>query len=488
VSAELLARLGGPVAACGLAALVLGRGRFERLGGLLVCAIGMALYLPFLAPDDDGGRLAAAGAGGLAISVALAFVFRRWPWAIAIGALGAAPVRVPVTIGDTSANLLIPLYAIVAGGAIALAWSLVRDEARARELGRLAWPSALTTAWLGLSALWTSDVRAASITLFFFVFPFLLLAVYISRLRWQERLLAWLVGQLALMALAFAAIGVWQWVTRDVFWNPKVIVGNVYAPFYRVNSVFWDPSIYGRFLVLAILSALVLLLFRVRPRWDLPLVAIIVATWVGLLFSFSQSSFAALVVGVAAAAVLAWRWRAFGAIALVGAVMVAVGFTSPQFEDVRRSVFGTSTSSLNQATSGRTKLVGNGVRIALEHPLVGVGVGGFRDAYVERLELKRAPPSAASHNTPVTVAAETGLIGLGLFAWLVATGLYVALHGNRASETLAAKTGVVAGLGILAILVHSLFYNAFFEDPMIWGLFALAALAAATKQRQAVGA
>jgi putative inorganic carbon (HCO3(-)) transporter len=486
VTAELLARLGGPVAACGLAVLVLGGSRFVRLGGLAVWGVGMALFLPFLAPGNAPGRLAAAAVAGLAVSVVLALVFRRWPWAIAVGALGAAPVRVPVTIGDTSANLLIPLYAIAAGAALALAWSLFRDEARVRELGPLAWPAALTIAWLGLSALWTSDVREASITLFFFMFPFLLLAVCFSRLRWQARPLAWLVSQLTLMALVFAAVGVWQWVTRDVFWNPKVIVGNVYAPFYRVNSVFWDPSIYGRFLVVAILVALALLLFRVRPRWDLLLVATIIATWVGLLFSFSQSSFAALVVGVAVASVLAWRWRAFGAIALVGAVMVVVGFTSPQLEDVRDSVFGSSATGLNQATSGRTKLVGNGLRIALDHPVVGVGVGGFKDAYVERLNLKRAPPSAASHNTPVTVAAETGLIGLALFAWLVATGLQVALRGNRAGETLAAKTGIVAGLGIIAILVHSLFYNAFFEDPMIWGLFALAALAAAQPRQEAV--
>ena len=63
------------------------------------------------------------------------------------------------------------------------------------------------------------------------------------------------------MALAFAVIGIYQYATRDVFWNPKVIVGNAYAPFYRVNSVFYDPSVYGRFLVVAILAALVIALY-----------------------------------------------------------------------------------------------------------------------------------------------------------------------------------------------------------------------------------
>ena len=40
-----------------------------------------------------------------------------------------------------------------------------------------------------------------------------------------------------------------------------MIVGNAYAPFYRVNSVFYDPSVYGRFLVVAILAALVVALY-----------------------------------------------------------------------------------------------------------------------------------------------------------------------------------------------------------------------------------
>ena len=64
------------------------------------------------------------------------------------------------------------------------------------------------------------------------------------------------------MALVFSAIGIYQYETRDVFWNPKLLVANAYAPFYRVNSVFWDPSIYGRFLVVAILACLVAVLFR----------------------------------------------------------------------------------------------------------------------------------------------------------------------------------------------------------------------------------
>jgi hypothetical protein len=41
------------------------------------------------------------------------------------------------------------------------------------------------------------------------------------------------------------------------------------------------------------------------------------------------------------------------------------------------------------------------------------------------------------------------------------------------------------GLGLLAIVVHSLFYNALFEDPLFWGLLALGAVAARAAEAEA---
>lgn len=479
MSDELLAQAGAAVAAGGLAALLLARPGWARLAGLGAWVTGLALFLPLLLPSGQAARLAAAGLAGIVLAAALAFLFVRWPWSLAFLALAAAPARIPVSVGDTSANLLVPLYAVVAGAAGALAWRLLTGERRARELGRLSWPLALLIAWIGLSLAWTDDVRAGAITLFFFVLPFGLLAVALAGLPWSPRALTGLFGLLCAMALVFSAIGGWQWITRDVFWNPKVIVSNSYAPFYRVNSVFWDPSIYGRFLVVAILAALVLILFQAlrNDRLELGLGVFLLAVWVGLFISFSQSSFAALAAGVVLAAALVWRWRALAAVGLVAAVMIPVGMAAPQLENVRDSLFGSSQSRIDRATGNRSQLVGNGLRIAADHPVVGVGVGGFQQAYAERLGVRRAP-SSASHNTPVTIAAENGVVGLALFLWLLASAALICFRGALAGDTVAARTRLIAGVAFGAILVHSLFYGALFEDPMTWGLLALAALAA----------
>ena len=481
MTAELLVRLGGPVAAAGIALLILAAPRWARLGGLALWGLGMALFLPFLAPTDGRTLVVAGVVAGVAAAVGLAVLFRREPWALPVLALAAVPVRIPVTVGDTSANLLLPLYVVVAGAALALAWELRREDRRERELGPLAWPVALLVLWFGVSALWTDDVREGAISLFFFVLPFSLLAFVLARLPWRPPRLTWLYGLLASMALVFAGVGIWQWLTRDVFWNPKIIVGNAYAPFYRVNSVFWDPSVYGRFLVIAILASLAVLLFRGATKWDIAIGAAIAATWVGLVFSFSQSSFAALIVGVTFAAVLAWRWRAVAAVALVAAVMVPLGIAAPELENVRSGAFASSALNLDRATSGRFKLMTNGLAIARDNPVLGVGVGGFKKAYVDKLGLKRPPPTAASHNTPITVAAETGLVGLALFAWLVVAAVFAAVRAGGVGSSLGTASAFAA-LGLAAIVVHSQFYDAFFEDPITWQLIALAALTTAARK------
>ena len=476
MSAEL-ARLGGPLGAVGLAVLLTATRRELRLAGLAAWALGGLALVPYLLPGGQRALLVAAAAVGLgAAAAAGAAVVRRWPWALALGALACMPARIPVDVGDVEANLLVPLYGVVAAAALALGYELLRGDPRTRELGPLAWPLAAVVAWSGVSLLWSDDLREGAIDLLFFFLPFGLLAVCLARLPWSRTALHLLYALLAAMALVFALVGSYQWLTRDIFWNPKVDVGNAFAPFYRVNSVFWDPSIYGRFLVVAILATLVIALCSSRREVVLGAAALIAVVWTGLLFSFSQSSFAALIAGVLLAAAFVWRWRSATAVGLAAVVMLTVGFSAPQ---VRDNLLDQSRRGLDRATSGRWGLIEDGARIALDHPVAGVGLGGFKRAYAERTGLRgEEPAKAASHNTPITVAAETGLPGLGLLLWLVGAAIVATLR-HAGKRRLTGRVSLFAALGGTAIAVHSLFYDAFFEDPMTWSLFALAALVTA---------
>jgi putative inorganic carbon (hco3(-)) transporter len=462
-----LAHLGGPIACLGLALLLVAKTQRERIAGLGFAAFGTCVLCAAVAPHRPlellGGTF-----GALGIGLALALAFRRLPWLFPVLALASVPVRIGVHVGDSSTKLLVALYVVILGAAILLGWDLIAGDPRVRELRAAAWPLAAYLAWVGLSISWSRDVNEGAVELLAFYVPFVVLAICVARLPWSTTGLRALYIELTVMAVAFSAVGFYQYDTRNIFQNPKLGNSNAYAPFFRVNSVFWDPSVYGRFLVLAMAPSILLVVLGRSLRWSLTAVAALVVTWLGLLISFSQSSFAALLVVVIGVSFVAWRWRALVAVVLAVAVLAGISVAQPQ---IRRSIQHHTTGGLNSATSGRFSLVANGIRIAAHHPVLGVGVGGFKRAYADRVHFKgKDPKKAASHNTPVTVAAETGLVGLGLFAWLMVAVLVRAFRQRG-------QTALVAGLGLAAILVHSLFYNAFFEDPMTWALFGLAVLA-----------
>jgi O-antigen ligase len=472
VTAEL-ARAGGAVGALGLSLLIVGRGPWWRLGGLAAWALGCGTLAAWLAPHGHHRAYAAAGVVGLVAAIVLALLFLRVPWLLAVAVLACAPARIPVTLGSTQANLLLPIYVVVAAAALALAWRLFWDDKPGRELGRLAWPIALFVGWTGLTFVWSLDRRQGAIYLLFFVLPFGLLAVSLSRLPWRGGWVTTLYVELAAMALVFAAIGGWQYLTRNIYWNPKVKVDNAYAPvswFYRVNSVFYDPSIYGRFLVVAILASLVLVLYgRAAAAWTG--LALAGLTWLGLVPSFSQSSFVALAAGIAAALIMLWRKRALIPLLVAAAVLALVTIGVPQ---IRHRMLGKA--GLSSATSGRSTLASNGIKLVVHHPVFGVGAGGFKRGYANQTGLKgKEPKAAASHDTPITVAAETGLPGLALLCWVVGVGIWLTFWRNPVS-THAGRARLAFGLALLAIVVHSLFYNALIEDPLFWSLLALAAL------------
>jgi hypothetical protein len=455
--------------------LLVGQAPRARILGLVFVGAGCALLGAEVAPDPHRTAVALAVAGVVAASIPLAFVLRRWPWALAFAVLPAVPARVPLTLAGSHSQLELPLYMLAAAAGFQIVLETRDGDRRASELGRISMPLAAFILWTGLSLLWSVDVPAGSFSLLTSVLPFAVIAVGIARLPWSRRALTWLGIELVALAVVFAGIGLYQYATRNLFWNPKVIVSNAYLPIYRVNSVFWDPSIYGRFLMIAVIALLVVVVRGRSKPVAIAATASVVGIWLGLLFSYSQSSFAGLMVAVVALLAVTWRRAALLGAAFVALVLVSTGIANPT---VQNAFLKRSDAALNRATSDRAGLIYDGVRVAVDNPILGVGVGGFRHSYAELTGLKgKEPKKAASHDTPVTIAAEGGFVGLGLFAWLLVAS-FRALAGVR-GDSFRRGAALAVALGLAAIGVHSLFYNHFFEDPTTWFLIGLAAVIAA---------
>jgi len=465
-----LARLAAPIACIGLVILLMARTRNNRIAGLCYAAVGAVLLM---AAQARLTAVAGAIVGILVVGPALAWLFRRRPWLIAYLALATLPIRVHF-LGH---QLLVPLYVVAAGAGFNLLRELWQGDDRSRELGRATKPLALYLLWIGLSTLWTLDIRTAAIDVIAYYLPFSILALSIARLPWEPLRVKFLYWQLAAMAVVFAGVGLYEYEARHIFENAKLNVANTYGAFFRVNSVFYDPSIYGRFLVVALVPTAVLIVRGKSVRDAVAALAFAVVAWLGLLVSFSQSSFAALFVATVCLCAFAWRWKALAVLVAAVVLLAAGAVADPKLMHALRHH---GVAEINKLTSGRGSLIFNGLRIAKRHPVAGVGVGGFSKAY-SRLTHRHIKESA-SHNTPVTVVAEGGVIGLALFLWLmIAFGLAAF---RRIDRTLAGDVGLAAGLVLVAIFAHANAYSDFFEDPTTWLVFGLIGLSAAQRVDQ----
>jgi putative inorganic carbon (HCO3(-)) transporter len=484
------------VALLGAAALV-APGRRARAGAMLgALAIAPVILVFHISGSDQLHALtdrpalaAAAGVAGVVAVLVLAVVFRRWPGALPVLAVAAVPFRVPIALGGSTANLLVPLYAVVAAGVLAFAVPALfggdDDEpagppAPRRRIGALEWALAAYLVVYAVQASYSVDFDHALENVVFFYVPFALLFALVSRIAWTARLTAWCLGVLVVLALAFAGIGFVEYATRHLFLNPKVIASNQLQDYFRVNSLFFDPNIYGRFLALVMLLVVAAILWTRRAKVIAGGVVVLAILWGGLLLTLSQSSFTALLVGLAVLGGM--RWSARRAVALAGVVVLvgaAVVLLAPG--SVRLDLG--SSKSADAATSGRYALISGGGRLFSERPLQGWGSGSFGRQYrrAEHVSAERA--TSASHTIPVTVAAEQGVVGLVAYLALLACALLRLLRG---ASDVPARAGIAAAF--VALLAHTMLYAAFLEDPMAWMLLAVGTALAAGAGRRAARA
>jgi O-antigen ligase len=284
----------------------------------------------------------------------------------------------------------------------------------------------------------------------------------LARVPWSRALLARVVGVLAALALVFACIGFVEYATRHLFLNPKVIASNQFEAYFRVNSLFFDPNIYGRFLAIVMVGLATVLLWSRRARDVWVVAAVLVVLWAGLVTSLSQSSFAALLLGLCVLGGLRWSPRWAAVLAAV-AIVLAAGFSLAAPSSVRLNL--SSAKGADKATSGRYDLVKGGLGLFTDAPATGHGSGSFSRAYRRSEGVSAERAVSASHTIPVTVAAEQGVPGLALYLAFLVTAFVVLLRGARGDP---ARCGIAAAFA--ALVLHTWSYAAFLEDPLTWAL------------------
>src|SRR6202000_1676338 len=251
--------------------------------------------------------------------------------------------------------------------------------------------------------------------------------------------------------------------------NSKLVVANDLHTYFTVNSVFFDPDIFGRYLALAMILLAVNLVYERSPRNQTVVTLVLAVLWACLVLTLSRSSLGALLVGMAILASLRWRpSRALYVAVVVIAIGAAVGALTP-------TTFGLN-QGLNGASSGRGGLVSGGLHLFGDRPLQGWGSGSFVQEY--RVHNRGGGQLSASHTIPITIGAEQGLIGLLPYVGLVVCALICLVRGARGDPV---RSAVAAAFG--ALVFHTMLYADFLEDPTTWALLGIGLALAAEGRR-----
>jgi O-antigen ligase len=471
-------------AVCAAASILLPAGRIRSAAMLTALVLFPVLILgdqwhnhQIVELRHHEAKAAAAIVVGTVIVVALAWVFRRWPVLMPLAIIGTLPFRIPLESGGETANLLVPLYLVIAAGVIAAMF--LPPPAERRRPRWVAKTLAIFVVLYALQALYSEDYSKGLQEVCFFLVPFTLAYILLRELPWDRRLLVWALVLITGEAIAFVLIGSVEYLSHSLFWNQAVIRSNEFHTYFRVNSVFWDPNIYGRYLalVLVVVTAVMMWIRQRRPFWLL--CAAILILWLGLAQTFSQSSFIALLAGLAVLAALRWSWRWTVGLVVVGAIgaVLVVLFVGGKGK--------VTSDSFNVDTSGRSHLISGGAELFSDRPLWGYGSGSFQRAYENHLEGGKVPVTI-SHTEPVTVGAEQGLIGLAAYLalvvvslWTMGAGLWARGPDRDPTHVLIARAAILAAF--VALLVHTLAYAGFFQDPITWVLMAIGASLAAAR-------
>jgi O-antigen ligase len=261
------------------------------------------------------------------------------------------------------------------------------------------------------------------------VLAYLVAATQLFRARDRAILLA----TVAVLVVLESAYGLWQCTTRDA------TVLNWVRPEdyqFRAGGTFVCPNNFATFLIV---SLGLLLGYAVIARLDkraveqgvlvrLLLIYAALMALVGIIASFSRAGWMAALAALVFFCLWGWtglrisgRRLAVVVVVLAG-ILLAAWKAEPVLSRIRKTVrqqSGAEQGVLREASiGGRTHMWKGSWQLITERPLVGHGIGSWQWRYqtLRHPSIQSHPEHA--HNDFLHLAAEYGLVGFGLLAWL----------------------------------------------------------------------
>jgi putative inorganic carbon (HCO3(-)) transporter len=371
------------------------------------------------------------------------------------------------------------------GGMVVLAWVATiatrdKEEEFVEAYPVISLVIGLFLAWVALGVTWAESPSEVVGALTRYVPNALMILVVFTAVR-NKRQALMIVAGIVLGAVAASAYGLLN--------QPPAAA--------RLEGSALDPNELGSVLVAGVaLSGAFAANMKGRPELRLAAIGVAGLCVIGIFLTVSRGGLLALTASLLTAIVFAGRWRplALAATAVIAASSFYYFAVIAPPEATERLQL--TTDGETALLEGRTTIWEVAERAAKANPVTGVGAGNFQisarhyllqPGALGRTDLIIATPKVV-HNTYLGIAAELGLVGLGLFVVIVlfsvSSAIRAARHftaiGDRGGEALARGLTV----GLVGILVADFFISQEYNKEL-WLLLGLgpALLAIARSER-----
>ncbi len=391
-------------------------------------------------------------------------------------------------IGGAIRAMLNPGKAAMAATIVAAAWRARYEPRRLLPRSGVLLPALaiLTLSFLGLG--WADSrvpTNAVLILVMYVAFVFAAPSLVEDRRDLERVMAAFFLAAigLSLLAIAQRALGVFQW-------RAVLVQSDAYS--YRSNATFADPNNLARFLAMtmALAAAAILALGPRRLTVYLAVPALLLSApaliatasrsgWLGMLLA---CFIVVLLAPVPRYTKLRINVAAFGALgALLALLLVQGGSDAARVRSLA--------SGVDAVLGVRQFLIRAGWEMWLDHPLFGVGTGGFQNALllVYNWVMPYWAKTSLSHTSFISILAEWGLLGVAAFGFFAArTGAAAArIYRAAGRDPLQRVLGSWLIAAFLEILFQSQSEGRLFEEPYLWLLLAVtAALEAGAARRE----
>ncbi len=256
---------------------------------------------------------------------------------------------------------------------------------------------------------------------------------------------------------------IYEIATEGAFYQAQVIqmATQMGIKVYRSTGTFLNPNELAVFIMVGVLAGFALLFMKNQKLIVKLFIALCIGlTGIALIATFSRGGWLATFIGVFVIILLQRRWSYFFIFAGIGIIALAIlSITHPEIILSSFDRFASIFDPMSEASSSsRLSLAKSGIWMWQDHPLLGVGAGGYeyyiydyKDPYMPQ-ELTHV---VLAHTIQIKILAEEGLIGLTVATWFFFTVLF---EGIRSLKSIEDELLKCAQIGFVGMFVGFMIY------------------------------